>query len=430
MEKQTNIPPLRFPKFKGEWEEKKLGKVAEFSKGKGISKADIIENGETECIRYGELYTVYGETISEIKSKTNIDLKYLVLSEANDVIIPASGETQIDIATASCVMKSGIALGGDLNIIKTKNNGVFLSYFLNSAKKQEIANLAQGISVVHLYSSQLATLNISFPTLPEQTKIATFLTAIDQKIQTLKKKKSLLENYKKGVMQKLFLNYDENDLMNTMIADNKNHSQSNNQKNHSSRLRFKDKDGKNFADWEVRKLGEVGEIVTGKTPSTTNLDLWDGNIQFVTPTDIDENKYQFKTQRTIKELEKTKILPANSIMFTCIASIGKMSLSVGPCVTNQQINSIIPFDKFENEFIYYSLLNIVEYIKSTQSTNTLPIINKTEFSKFEINVPINKKEQTLIANFLSAIDEKINKTNTQITQTETWKKGLLQKMFI
>lgn len=130
MEKKKNVPVLRFPEFSGEWEKKKLGEVAKFSKGKGISKADISEEGKLECIRYGELYTYYGEVIDKIRSKTNIDTKNLILSEANDVIIPASGETQIDISTASCVLKSGIALGGDLNIIKTVNNGVFLSYYL------------------------------------------------------------------------------------------------------------------------------------------------------------------------------------------------------------------------------------------------------------------------------------------------------------
>ena len=166
---------MRFPGFEGDWEVKKLGEIAKFSKGKGISKIDVVEDGATECIRYGELYTHYGETVDEIKSKTNIDKSSLVLSEANDVIIPASGETQIDIATASCVLKSGVALGGDLNIIKTSNNGVFLSYYLNSSKKMEIARLSQGISVVHLYSSQLALLNLKLPILSEQNKIATFL---------------------------------------------------------------------------------------------------------------------------------------------------------------------------------------------------------------------------------------------------------------
>ncbi|WP_162143072.1 restriction endonuclease subunit S, partial [Pedobacter glucosidilyticus] len=116
-----------------------MGEVAKFSKGKGISKSDITEDGMNDCIRYGELYTYYGEVIKEIKSKTNLQKSLLVLSEDNDVIIPASGESKIDIATASCVLKSGVALGSDLNIIKTDNDGVFLSYYLNSKKKMEIA---------------------------------------------------------------------------------------------------------------------------------------------------------------------------------------------------------------------------------------------------------------------------------------------------
>ena len=99
-------------------------------------------------------------------------------------------------------------------------------------------------------------------------------------------------------------------------------------------------------EWELKSLGEIGEIITGKTPSTKDLDLWNGDIQFVTPTDITENKYQHSTERTIKKADNLKILPQKSIMFTCIASIGKMSLSLNPCVTNQQINSVIPHSCF------------------------------------------------------------------------------------
>ena len=204
----AQAPKLRFPEFSDNWEVKKLGEIAKFSKGKGISKADIDENGTLECIRYGELYTQYGETIKEIVSKTNIDKEDLVLSEANDVIIPASGETQLDIATASCVLKEGVALGGDLNIIKTELNGVFLSYYLNSNKKIEIANLAQGSSVVHLYANQLAALSLSIPSKEEQTKIAAFLSAIDEKISIKQKELEELKIYKKGVMQAIFANAD------------------------------------------------------------------------------------------------------------------------------------------------------------------------------------------------------------------------------
>lgn len=188
-----------------DWEEKRLGDIAKFLKGKGISKADIIKNGKSECIRYGELYTHYHETIRDVISRTDTDPSNLVFSKKNDVIIPSSGETRLDIAKASCVLKEGIALGGDLNILRTKNNGVFLSYYLNFGKKQEIAALAQGVSVVHLYSSQLATLALHIPTIGEQKKIADFLTMLDEKINDSTKQIEFAQTYKKGLLQKMFV---------------------------------------------------------------------------------------------------------------------------------------------------------------------------------------------------------------------------------
>lgn len=187
------------------WEDKKLGTIAKFTKGKNISKADIDMNGEIPCIRYGELYTEYGEIIDEVKSKTNIDSKNLVFSEANDVIIPASGETQLDIATASCVMSNGIALGGDLNIIKSPLNGIFLSYYLNSVKKNDIASLAQGNAVVHLYGKELKTLKINVPIINEQEKIADFLSAIDKQIEKTVSQIDSSKTFKKGLLQKMFV---------------------------------------------------------------------------------------------------------------------------------------------------------------------------------------------------------------------------------
>jgi type I restriction enzyme S subunit len=203
---KETVPKFRFPEFinDAEWVEKTLDEVATFLKGKGISKSDIAENGSLPCIRYGELYTHYNETISVIKSYTNLSTNDLVLSKANDVIIPASGETQEDIATASCVLADGIALGGDLNIIRTKINGVFLSYFMNNVKKKEIAQLAQGISVVHLYSNQLKTLKINIPKPREQQKIASCLSALDELITSQVKKIEHLKQHKKGLMQGLF----------------------------------------------------------------------------------------------------------------------------------------------------------------------------------------------------------------------------------
>ena len=188
-----------------DWEEKRFGDVAKFSKGKGISKEDVSENGQLECIRYGELYTHYGETISEVVSRTNLNATTLVLSEPNDVIIPASGETNLDIATASCVLRKGIALGGDLNIIRSKLNGVFLAYYLNNKQKHNIARLAQGVSVVHLYPSQLSTLKLAIPSEPEQKRIAVFLSAIDEKIKLVNAQLEKTKTFKKGLLQRMFV---------------------------------------------------------------------------------------------------------------------------------------------------------------------------------------------------------------------------------
>ncbi len=172
-------PKLRFKDFAKNWEEKVLKNISEFSKGKGISKMDISDEG-IECIRYGELYTTYNEKITKIVSKTNLDKENLVLSEIGDIIIPSSGETAIDLATVSCIMKKGVAIGGDTNILKTKENSLFLSYYLNY-KKNEIGTLSQGVSVVHLYAKSLKSLKVIIPSINEQEKIAIFLSNISIK---------------------------------------------------------------------------------------------------------------------------------------------------------------------------------------------------------------------------------------------------------
>lgn len=188
-----------------DWQEKTLGDFASFLKGKGISKEDITESGAIKCIRYGELYTGYTEVIKSIKSKTNLDPSGLVFSKLNDVIIPASGETSIDIATASCVLQDGVALSGDINIIRTKQNGVYLAYYLTSAKNLDIVRLAQGNSVVHLYPSQLKDLDIKIPSTEEQQKIADFLTSIDEKINLAEDELEQAKKFKEALLQQMFV---------------------------------------------------------------------------------------------------------------------------------------------------------------------------------------------------------------------------------
>ena len=200
-------PRLRFPEFRyaGPWEVKRLGEVGTIAKGKGISKSDIKPDGALPCIRYGELYTLYKEVIHEVISSTDVDPDGLFLSEENDVIIPSSGETKEDIATASCVIKKGVALGGDLNIFRSPLNGVFVAYYMRGNLKSKISRIAQGDSVVHLYPAQLEKLELAIPlTTEEQQKIANCLSSLDELIELQSQKVEALKKHKKGLMQQLF----------------------------------------------------------------------------------------------------------------------------------------------------------------------------------------------------------------------------------
>ena len=204
-DKTLNVPPLRFPEFSGEWEEEQLDSIATLSKGIGISKEQLSEDGEP-CILYGELYTKYkSEIIKQVESKTDIDCSKLKRSKANDVIIPCSGETAVDIATARCVPFDNILLGGDLNIISLhKYDGAFMSYQLNGKRKYDIARVAQGVSVVHLYGEHLKAIKTYNPSLPEQQKIAKLLSLIDERIATQNKIIEDLKKLKSAIRKKIF----------------------------------------------------------------------------------------------------------------------------------------------------------------------------------------------------------------------------------
>nr|WP_221646933.1 restriction endonuclease subunit S [Bacteroides eggerthii] len=209
--KVLNVPHLRFPEFSGEWEETTLGKISEITKGSGISKDQLSEQG-SPCILYGELYTKFkSEIIDVVYSRTELESSSLVKSKANDVIIPCSGETAIDISTARCVPFNNILLGGDLNIIRLKHDdGGFFAYQLNGARKKDIARVAQGVSVVHLYGENLKHIRVYHPAIEEQKKITRLLSLMDERIATqnkiIEKYESLIKGLRVCCMQRVYGN--------------------------------------------------------------------------------------------------------------------------------------------------------------------------------------------------------------------------------
>ena len=200
------VPQLRFAEFRreGDWRRDRLGNVASITKGRGISKADITVDGATPCIRYAEIYTRYGEVIHEVVSQTNLPHEKLVLSETEDVIIPASGESRADIAKAACVLAERVALGSDLNILRSELYGPFFSYLLNSPLRETIARVAQGDTVAHLYPKQLSQVWLVYPLRLEQRRIADCLASLDDLIAAVLRKLEALRQHKQGLMQQMF----------------------------------------------------------------------------------------------------------------------------------------------------------------------------------------------------------------------------------
>jgi len=401
--KNTKTPKLRFPGFSQPWVEKKLGNVAEFSKGKNISKSDITEEG-LECIRYGELYTKYKEKIDQIYSRTNINKDELVLSKKNDVIIPASGETAIDISTASCIMHDGIAIGGDINILRTKEDGLFLAYFLKNKKQTEIANLAQGISVIHLYARQLSGLQIYLPTLPEQQKIANFLSDIDTKIEKLSRKKELMSEYKKGVMQKIF----------------------------SQKIRFKDENGNDYPDWEEKRLGEVCEVKRGAGSNYIKyVNSETKGIRLIRIGDFlgSEPVYVENTD----EIRRFTIKYGDILIAGTGATAG-ITFKVPKEFDNLAYSYNAPrirSEKCDTEFLinYLESDTILNQQKRLFTGNAQPFLDIKAISNFKINLPC-LEEQKKIAEFLTNLDKNIGNIDTELNAVKEFKKGLLQKLFV
>ena len=198
------IPELRFPEFSGDWEQRKLEDICEFSRGQGISWADIDdENGSQDCILYGNLYTDYDTVISKVTHKTNIQAS--VFSKKFDVLIPGSDTTPTGLARALCVVNEGVAIGGDINILHPKNDdGMFIAYALNHSKKELIKRI-KGTTVRHLQNKDLLDIEISVPLIGEQKKISRFLLKIDKLITLHQRKLEIYQNIKKGLLQQMFV---------------------------------------------------------------------------------------------------------------------------------------------------------------------------------------------------------------------------------
>ena len=200
---------IRFTKADGtafpDWEERKLGDIGHFYYGKSAPKWSVSADALTPCVRYGELYSTYDVFISKIKSYTNIDPKKLKFSKGGEILVPRVGEDPLDFANCSYLPIANVAIGEMISVFNTEEHGIFLTYFFNSTLKKAFARVVEGGSVANLYFKYLEPIVVNIPCYEEQEKIASFLMTIDKKIQQTKTQIAQNKQYKKGLLQQMFV---------------------------------------------------------------------------------------------------------------------------------------------------------------------------------------------------------------------------------
>ena len=282
-------------------------------------------------------------------------------------------------------------------------------FIFYSIEHKDIRSYINGSTRGKLTKSDMWNIKIGVPSsIREQQKIASFFTTLDQKIELNERKLEVLEKLKKGMMQKIF----------------------------NRKIRFKKDNGTDFPDWTVSELGNIAEIRGGGTPSTSNRDYWDGNIQWLTPTEID-SKYVHESNRKITESglanSSAKLLPMGAILLTTRATIGACSINNfnGSVCTNQGFQSLVCKTSVLNEYVYYAITfdEFQKKIAKHASGSTFLEISAKNLKKLTIPTP-SLEEQRKIADFLSTLDLQIDIKKKTVSAIRDLKRGFMQQMFV
>ena len=384
---------MRFPEFEGEWEECLLKDVAEISKGTGISKDQLSETGHP-CILYGELYTKYkSEVISEVLSRTNIENSNLVQSKSNDVIIPSSGETAIDISTARCVPFSNILLGGDLNIIRLKeHDGRFLSYQLNGVRKLEIAKIAQGVSVVHLYGESLKRLKIKLPSIQEQNKISSLLNLIDERIATQNRIIEDLKSLSNTICERLYSPFEK-------------------------------------TDWQTYKYAELFSISNERNKALQYKNVLSASQEYGM---VERNELNIDIKFDNSSIKNYKIVRPNEYVIHLRSFQGGFAYSDKTGVCSPAYTILIPNDKLSEAFLkyYFSSQKFIDSLRIvTYGIRDGRSINVDEFLQLKIAIP-SISQQKYIVHVMQQWEEMIRTEEYILDKFQKQKAYLLKEMFV
>ncbi len=396
------FPKLRFKEFDGDLTESKLVELTSWASG-GTPAKDVPEYwGDGIPLISGASMHTNQLYESDVKI-TKLGLqKGSKLALKDSILILVRGSMLFNKIPMGITL-GDVAFNQDVKCIRPKQQlaPLFLFQWLH-AKENTIQNkvTATGIGAGKLDTADLQNLKLYKPSLEEQTKIATFLSAVDEKISQLTQKHQLLREYKQGMMQKLF----------------------------SQQVRFKADDKSEFGEWEEKKLGEISTTFSGGTPKSTNKKFYQGTIPFIKSGEISQkHTEQFINELALKE-SSAKLVKKGDLLYALYgATSGQVAISQIDGAINQAvlcIRSNLNTIYLLNFFLWKKDSILSTYLQGGQGNLSAAILK-------EIFVPVPcLEEQTKIANFLSEIDQKIEVVAQQIEQAKIWKKGLLQQMFV
>lgn len=400
-----NMPVLRFSEFEGGWEVSTIEEIASVSSGGTPSRTEpSFWDGDIPWVTTGEMsQTEIFDTTEKITQK-GLENSSAKLFKKNTLLIAMYGQGktrgQVSILRIEATTNQACAA----ITLKDNCNSEFIYHFL-SGEYDRLRLLSNDGSQKNLSAGLIKKYKILLPSIAEQEKIASFLDSIDTRLTQLRRKHELLQTYKRGVMQKLF----------------------------SQEIRFKDAIGSDFPEWEKKKLGDIGNFTGGGTPDTSNQEYWIGDIPWVSSSDIFEDSIhkisitRFINEKAIKE-SATKIIIEPSILLVSRVGVGKLAISHEQICTSQDFSNFTPY--IDNIiFLAYLLSSKINRLLSISQGTSIKGFTIHDISLLRLSVPIIE-EQGKIADFLMAIDRKIEAISRQIDRTEQFKKGLLQKMFI
>lgn len=337
------------------------GKI-EFLRGQGISKSDFVINGKYKCIHYGDLYTAYNPVIGPIVHCTNEETK--IKSMAGDVLVPATTTADaMGIAVARALNEDNVLIGGDINIVRTKNKyilGNYLSYIINFGVKKELASYAKGVNILHLSNKDIRCLQVPLPPLEMQEEIVKELEGYQAIIND---SQDIVDNWKPYFTIK--------------------------------------------PNWPKVKLGDARyfTIESGGTPLTTEKSYWGGSINWVTLVDLPKDDFisiLTRTERTITkeglEHSSAKLLPVDTVLVSTRATIGRVAISRIETTTNQGFKNIIVSNKnaVNPMFVAYMVKNLTPVMNDMASGGTFKEISKTSLASLEIPLPSLAEQKAIV----------------------------------